>query len=133
MILTMTEMYSMAGGRYSIIAYGSVRFWIMEREWAFNLPGTGVPKDEYRLERHNGTKYKDTWALIGDGVSHIQTDGVPRYACVFHAADYPSNLKGCLAPALGISPNGVTIDSDKALASFLADLDRDSSHTILVQ
>lgn len=133
MILTMTEMYSMTGGRYSILAYGVVRFWIMEREWDFNRSGTGVPKDEYRLERHNGTKYKDTWALIGDGVSHFETDGIPRYACAIHPADYPANLKGCLAPAIGISANGVTIDSDKATASLLADLDRENSHTILVQ
>lgn len=133
MILTMTEMYSMAGGRYSIIAYGAVRFWIMERAWDFNRSGTGVPKDEYRLERHNGGKYKDTWALIGDGVSHFQTPGIPRFACVIHPADYPSNLKGCLAAALGITAQGTTIDSDKATAMLLADLDREDSHTILVQ
>ena len=129
----MTEMYSMAGGRFSILAYGEVRCWVMEREWQFNRPGTGVPKDEYRLERHNGTKYKDTWALIGDGVSHMQTPGIPRYACVIHAASYPSNLKGCLAPATGITPHGLTVNSEKATAMLLADLGREDSHTILVQ
>ena len=133
MILTMTEMYSMGGGRYSIIAYGVVRFWLMEREWDFNRSGTGVPKDEYRLERHNGEKYKNTWALIGDGVSHFKTSGIPRFACCIHPADYPSNLKGCLAPALGITAQGTTIDSDQATKMLLADLNREDSHTILVQ
>ena len=133
MILTMTEMFSMAGGRFSILAYGDVRCWIMEREWQFNRPGTGVPKDEYRLERHDGVKYKGTFALIGDGVSHFKTLGIPRYACVIHSAGYPTNLKGCLAPAIGIGPHGTTIDSDEATAKLLADLDREDSHTILVQ
>jgi hypothetical protein len=133
MILTITEMYTSRGGRYSILAYGDVMFWVMERAYEFNRSGTGVPKDEYILERHYGSKYKGTWALIGDGVAHLSSPGIPRYACVIHPASYPADLQGCLAPCKAVNAHGMTIDSTEATRELLADLDREDQHMLLFQ
>ena len=116
MIFTMTKMFDMRQGRYSILALGDFSCWIMERDWLFNRPNVScVPRDEYTLERHSSEKYPDTWALIGDGVSHHQTKGIPRFACVLHQAVYPIDLEGCLAPCLSINTTGVALGAREAM------------------
>ena len=72
--------------------------WTMERRWGANVPFRScVPAGFYCLEPHNGTKYQDTFALIGADVSHAKEPGVPRYACVLHWARRGSLLSGCVS------------------------------------
>jgi len=71
-----------------------------ERGWRNNESGKScVPDGFYVLEPHNGNKYKDTYALIGQYVSHTyeKLSGVPRYACVFHWSSRGSGLQGCVS------------------------------------
>ena len=121
MILTMTTMFEMRGGRYSILSSNdSRRWWIMERCWDFNQRNVScVPRDEYDLVKHNTEKYPHTWCVIGDGVSHWEEPGIPRYACVFHEAISPSDLEGCFAPALSITQFGDTVESEQATKDLL--------------
>ncbi len=97
------------------MSYGSdLTWWVMEREWNYNRPNVScVPRDEYTLERHNTDKYPNTWALIGDGVSHQKSDK-PRFACVGHRAVYPSDLEGCFTVCLSINAVGMAIGSREA-------------------
>ncbi len=70
----------------------------LERSWDNNRAGRScVPEGFYYLEPHNGTKYRDTYALIGEFVSHEQMTDVPRYACVAHNAKTGEHLQGCFA------------------------------------
>lgn len=125
LVLTLTEMFNMAGGKYSILSdNGNFEMWIMEREWKFNRRNVScVPRDEYVLERHNGKKYKNTYALIGDGVGHLPQEDKPRYACVIHRAVFPTELQGCLAPAESIDASGHTLRSEEATLRLLTFLD----------
>lgn len=134
MILTMTLIFDLDRGRYSILAGDDWQLWIMEREWKFNRPHvSAVPRDEYTLERHNGTKYKNTWALIGDGVGHHASEGKPRSACVIHKALWPTDLEGCLAAAYSIGTSGEAIDSDEATKYLLGLLSKEDTHQVLMQ
>lgn len=75
----------------------------LERWWNDNIPGkSAVPPGFYTLERHNGTKYKDTFALIGDTVSHENSNLCTRYACVLHWEDDGSELQGCISIGNGM-------------------------------
>lgn len=70
----------------------------LERNWDGNRAGKScVPAGFYYLEPHHGTKYQDTYALIGEYVSHEEEPGVPRYACVAHNARTGEHLQGCFA------------------------------------
>ncbi len=77
----------------------SPRFITCEREWRANQPNVScVPCGFYLLEPHDGTRYQDTFALIGSTVSHLGDGaGVTRSACVFHKASKGSQLQGCIA------------------------------------
>ena len=70
----------------------------LERNWDDNRAGKScVPAGFYYLEPHNGTKYQNTYALIGQHVSHAKEPDVPRYACVCHWARTGGDLQGCFS------------------------------------
>lgn len=134
MILTLTEMFVMDGGKYSILGYNNERLWVMERAWKFNERNVScVPRDEYRLEKHNTEKYPNTYALIGTGVSHGKEKDVPRFACVIHSAVYPMDLQGCLAPCESVNHHGMTVGSREATVKLLAELNKGDHHTLMIQ
>ncbi len=69
----------------------------LERIWNDNVSGkSSVPNGFYTLEPHNGSKYRDTFALVGETVTH-NPPGLPRYACVIHWEDDGAELQGCLS------------------------------------
>ncbi len=103
--------------------------WIHGGEFiAFTLePGwsdTAYPSvevGEYRLDPHTGPKFKDTWALVGEGVSHYPTPGVPRSAVLFHAGNTDDETHGCilLGSAIGrIRGETAVIHSQEAMSAL---------------
>lgn len=61
-----------------------------------------VQPGEYRLEPHNGPRFKDTWALVGDGLSHYPTAGVARSAVLIHPGNTDDDTLGCILLGLSI-------------------------------
>jgi hypothetical protein len=84
-------------GRIEITKGPSFEAISVERNWHGNVAGLScVPAGFYYLEPHNGTKYQDTWALIGAEVSH-QAEGLARSACVLHWSPSGAGLEGCIS------------------------------------
>jgi hypothetical protein len=78
-----------------------------ERCWRDNIPGQScVPAGFYHLVPHDGQKYKDTWALVGETVSHYPRAGKIRYACALHWEDDAAFLHGCVAFGYGLIASG---------------------------
>lgn len=72
--------------------------WSLEAPWRGNERNVScIPAAFYRLEQHHGQRYTDTFALVGEGVSHWETPRVARFTCVFHPARFARHLKGCIA------------------------------------
>ena len=61
-----------------------------------------VDPGEYRLVPHNGPLQKNTWALVGSGVSHYPTQGVPRSVVLIHSGNTDDDTKGCILLGLSI-------------------------------
>lgn len=82
-------------------------FQTIEPPWRDNKPFKScIPAGDYLLEPHNGGKYAGTYAMINEamGVYHLpqdRKDNTDRYACVFHAANWASQLEGCCALGIG--------------------------------
>jgi len=93
-----------------------------ERMWDDNKAGSScVPEGFYVLEPHNGTKYKNTFALIGETVSHIETPLIPRSACVFHWSAFGKGLQGCVSMSKTITfdiGNSSRLTKDQTLGEF---------------
>ncbi len=82
----------------------------LERPWRAGAPGglpfeSCVPDGSYRLRRHVRPNGDEVLALSNPdcGVFYTNEDrrGKPgRYLILFHAANYVSQLHGCIAPGL---------------------------------
>lgn len=70
----------------------------IEREWDNNKYGTAIPIGNYNLVPHNGSKYKNTFAMVNHDldVGHLPMES-KRSSCVIHSANLGSELLGCLA------------------------------------
>jgi hypothetical protein len=93
-------------GTYSTLELGDETLLVIEPPWIGDGYPSGkpyescIPEGLYQLSKHNGTKYKDTWAFVNHdlGVYHWPVPEARRHTCVFHAANYPMQLTGCAAP-----------------------------------
>ncbi len=83
---------------------GHAGLWTVERPWKDNAPFYScVPGGFYSLVPYSSEKYPDTWALLGEHVSVRKQDGVARYTCLFHIANWALDVEGCIGPGLGTS------------------------------
>jgi len=107
----------------------------MEREWADNRPFVScIPAGHYKLEPHESQKYGKTWAIVGETVSHLQTDA-KRYACLIHSANYAYQLSGCIAPgeAHGGHNGHFMVTRSKATLKELLHLLEGGAHTLTIK
>lgn len=87
-----------AKAMYGILSVEDRKYMTCERMWNDNIPGeSAVPTGFYVLEPHDGSKYKETFALVGATVSHVSSPGIPRSACVIHWEDDGRFLQGCVS------------------------------------
>ena len=85
----------------------------------------------YHLVRHDRDEYKfrDTWALVGESVSHQPEDGIARSAVLFHKGNWDEDTRGCILLGMTLSHmNGETAtrasgDAMDRLRSFLGSAD----------
>ena len=69
----------------------------------------------YRLVKHNTEAHPKVWALVNPalGVYHQPTDvpagceHITRTAVLIHPANYPHEIRGCIAPGMSRGPNAV--------------------------
>ena len=69
----------------------------LERPWLNNKPNEScVPEGEYELKYHRYKGRLDTYALIGETVSHFPSDK-QRNLILIHPANQVHELQGCIA------------------------------------
>jgi len=78
----------------------ALRLWTIE-----DVPGEGpnhcISPGTYGLEPHHGPMQKDTWALVGPGVSHSPRPG-NRSAILIHSGNTVADSEGCILVGMGV-------------------------------
>jgi len=101
---TMGRLYLPDGRRY---------VYTIERPWLNNkVSESCIPEGYYRCERHNGTKYKNTWQVKVPG----------RTAICFHAGNTAKDVTGCIAPGMGLGAGLSVYKSGLAMATLKMEL-----------
>lgn len=99
--MTLTDM----DGKSLTAVESMERPWIPDPQYVGGRKGVScVPAGIYRLECHNSEAHPRTWALVNPllGVVHWPTEAEEgqRTVVLVHAANYASELRGCIAPGL---------------------------------
>lgn len=71
----------------------------VEREWLNNEPNVScIPAGQYRIEWHGSHKYGRRIHLIAPSLGVTVKGSSQRTHCLFHPANLPHELEGCIAP-----------------------------------
>lgn len=106
-------------GTFGVLSQDGVRLCdTVERQWKNNLPNVScIPAGTYTLKRHQSPKFGQCFALEAPSLGvTIQGPSLRTY-CLFHAANKPSELQGCIAP--GTSAAGGVVNSKVAMDMLL--------------
>jgi len=92
-------------GTFGKLQCGVHSFATVEQPWRDNKPFEScVPNGTYNLVSFSSPKFGEVFAMVGATVSKYVSEKA-RYACLFHQANWPSDVKGCV----GIGKNVVHI------------------------
>lgn len=107
----------------------------MEPKWDGNKKGAScIPVGNYKLVPHNSSKYGSVVAFVNPDlqVYHWEEDipaelkGIARSVCLIHAANWPQELRGCVAVGKAVNdfgkPKGVGINSSRPTLNTLRQL-----------
>tara|TARA_Y100000310_G_C20700807_1_gene829687 strand:- start:1080 stop:1517 length:438 start_codon:yes stop_codon:yes gene_type:complete len=71
----------------------------VEREWLDNKPSIScVPEGMYELEWTNSPRFGECFALVNEQLGVSVSGDTTRTHILIHAANYPNELQGCIAP-----------------------------------
>lgn len=108
----------------------------VEQTWRENQPFIScIPAGRYQVESYESPKYGQTWALknLNLDVGVYKGDAL-RYACLIHAANMASELKGCVAFGLDLGMIGrewAAIKSKDITRSIISQIKPDDQITII--
>ena len=82
--------------------------WTLERPWLNNMAGTScIPEGDYWMAPHTrpgGAKSYIVWGNTVSQAPDISPSGCARWGILWHPANQPHELKGCIAPGLDRKP-----------------------------
>ena len=108
--------YSHIGTLGKIVHHGR-EYYTVERPWIDNKINVScIPEGQYKCFRYSSKKYPETFQVVD----------VPNWTTIlFHVANWPVNVKGCIGLGLKLFPPrsgfGV-VQSKNAMARFLVDM-----------
>lgn len=103
MTLTLHRIYLGDAGTLGVLEIAGQRFWTLEDRAGDFGKGCCVPEGVYTLEPHSGTRFKDTWALVGPGVAHWPTpEAGDREAVLLHVGNTLADTEGCILVGTGM-------------------------------
>ncbi|WP_028115884.1 DUF5675 family protein [Ferrimonas senticii] len=77
-----------------------------EREWNNNAKGKScIPAGLYTLMRHHSPRFGDCFAVENANVGVTVQGPSQRTHCLVHAANFPRQLEGCIAPGTEMHPS----------------------------
>lgn len=115
------------------------RPWVGGKDWPFGVDEKScIPAGMYKLTRDHSPKFgKLMWYVTGEGVviRALSTNPIPwREGVMFHAANRPSELMGCIAPGVFYSPQSNSVGNSKlAMTELTAYLDTIAEPQLLIR
>ena len=117
-------------------AYKQNICWTLELPWLNNTPSIScIPEGSYWIAPHTRPDGRFSFIVWGDTVSQAPDPGeqsCPRWGILFHAANRPAELQGCIAPGLERKPGKLLKSALAMLALKKATKDSFETHDRMV-
>lgn len=98
----------------------------VEQPWNYNKAFQScIPSGQYELVPFSSERWGETFAIVGGTVSKYKEPGKLRYACLFHTANLPRNVQGCIGIGRRqgfIDDQWAVLHSKDAVSEFLQTL-----------
>ncbi|MPW31925.1 hypothetical protein F9L16_23510 [Agarivorans sp. B2Z047] len=107
----------------------------VEREWMNNEPFIScIPPGKYHIKHHQSPKFKHCLSIEAKSLGVTLEGPSQRTHCLIHAANFPMQLHGCIAPGKEFHRDtwGVLRSRD-ALKELLALLPERQVHTLIIE
>lgn len=116
---------------------GQVVAYTCEREWLNNKPRVScIPAGEYRLIPHISPKFGLSYGLENPELGVTLHGPSKRTRILIHAANFPYELEGCIAPGVGWHRSGWGVRESRRALYHLNDLlglNNDCEHTLTIE
>lgn len=111
MIISLVRHSYAEAGTLGVLMVGGRRFFTVECPWLQNRVGVScIPEGLYECKRVESPRFGGTFEIVVPGRTHI----------LFHAANFPDELSGCVALGLRADERCFAVrQSRKAVQSFL--------------
>jgi hypothetical protein len=93
----------------------------VEQPWNNNEPFKScVPAGDYTLEQNDSPRYgAGRWYLVNPSLGVVAQGSGLRTHCLFHGANFPWELKGCVGPGTSFSPQNWGVVNSKVALELL--------------
>lgn len=96
----------------------------VECPWRNNIPSQScIPAGTYTLETHASPRFGECLIISAPTLGVTKQGPSLRTHCLFHAANYASQLQGCIAPGHNfgvVAGNWAVLNSQDALTQLMA-------------
>lgn len=112
---------SLANGTYGELFLDNTRLcYTVEREWNNNAPNVScIPGGVYLVRRHQSPKFGDCFSLENKALGVTVFGPSQRTHCLIHAANWPSQLSGCIAPGTTLHSSRWGVGNSKTALNAL--------------
>ena len=95
-----------------------------------------IPPGTYELRPHDGPKFRNTWALVGNGITHQPTPTSVRSTILFHAGNLDDATRGCILVGLSIgrlNNEPAVLQSQSAMTALRKVLGKDQAAITIIE
>lgn len=133
MNITLKRFTSTDYGTFGVLTVGDKVFYTVEKPWQNNTQEIScIPSGEYLLKPHESNKYGSVLCMVGNGVEHLDSPTAKRFACLIHAANYESDVIGCIG--LGDKYLGHMVTSSrKSIKEFYGIVNPEETHNLTIK
>ena len=112
-------------GTLGVLTVGGVEFYTVERPWEENLPRIScIPEGEYAMKRRKSPKFGWSW----------EVKNVPnRTYILFHSANFPDELQGCIAPGMALMSDRIAVARSRDAMKELEELTHEKECSLVIE
>lgn len=112
-------------GTLGLLTVGDEEFYTVERPWEQNLPRIScIPEGEYEMKRRKSPKFGWCWEV---------KDVPNRTYILFHSANFPDELQGCIAPGMALMTDRIAVSRSRDAMKEIEELTHEKTCSLVIK